>query len=423
MRTLNDSPAGRKVLFAGLYLSEGAPIGYIWWALPYKLTLAGHPVNEVTALTSLLVLPWAFKFIWAPAIDVVRGRRWSLRAWIATAQIGMALTLLPLFALDLAGDLTWIWWLLLAHAVLASIQDVAVDTLAISITPAHERGAVNGWMQVGLLAGRSVFGGGLLVLELWVGEQAALGCLLGVICISLLLVRLAGSAPQARRSERWRDRLGATGRALGFALARRGTWCGVLFAATGGMAFEAVGAVVGPFLDSHGYGQDEVGWFYLLAALLTALGAVTGGYLSDRLGRRRAAVLAVVLVAAVVLGLAGADARIASSDAALLRPWVSGDPGGALRGLLASLYLALGLFTSTTYALFMDLTVPALAATQFAVFMSMTNLCESWSGRVVGTLIREHGYPVAFATMALSSLATVPLLAALRPGRDTPATA
>ncbi len=59
------TPTRRKVLFAALYLSEGAPIGFIWWALPTRLRMAGVTVEQITLLTAVLVLPWAFKFLWA----------------------------------------------------------------------------------------------------------------------------------------------------------------------------------------------------------------------------------------------------------------------------------------------------------------------------------------------------------------------
>ena len=55
---LLQTSTGRKVLFASLYLSEGAPIGFIWWALPTKLRMEGYPVDEITKFTSILVLPW-----------------------------------------------------------------------------------------------------------------------------------------------------------------------------------------------------------------------------------------------------------------------------------------------------------------------------------------------------------------------------
>ena len=47
--------------------------------------------------------------------------------------------------------------------------------------------------------------------------------------------------------------------------------------------------------------------------------------------------------------------------------------------LLGPFYAAIGVFTASSYALFMDHTEPAVAATQFTAFMALTNACESWA--------------------------------------------
>jgi hypothetical protein len=82
--------------------------------------------------------------------------------------------------------------------------------------------------------------------------------------------------------------------------------------------------------------------------------------------------------------------------------------------VLAVLYLAIGLFTASSYALFMDLTDPRLGATQFSGFMGATNLCESWSALAVGKLVAGAGYPLAFMVMAGVALLTFPILQFLR---------
>jgi MFS family permease len=66
------------MLFAALYFSEGAPIGFIWWALPAQLRLQHVPIEQITLLTSTLVLPWTLKFLWAPLVDLLSGNRWTL---------------------------------------------------------------------------------------------------------------------------------------------------------------------------------------------------------------------------------------------------------------------------------------------------------------------------------------------------------
>lgn len=42
---LLESARGRTAVFTVLYASEGAPIGFIWWALPTLLRSADVPVS------------------------------------------------------------------------------------------------------------------------------------------------------------------------------------------------------------------------------------------------------------------------------------------------------------------------------------------------------------------------------------------
>jgi len=63
----------------------------------------------------------------------------------------------------------------------------------------------------------------------------------------------------------------------------------------------------------------------------------------------------------------------------------------------------------------MDLTDPALSATQFTGYMALTNVCESWSARTGGALIGSLGYAAAFGLLSLGSLTALGLLVPLAP--------
>lgn len=373
------------------------------WALPTILRERGLDVERIGALVSWLVLPWALKFLWAPLLDA-HGRP---RAWIVGAQLVMAATLLPLLALlalDAGIGFGWIAAALVVHALAAASQDASIDALAIRATPPSERGRLNGWMQLGMLLGRSIFGGGALVARRWIGDDGLVVALSGGLAVAACALALRGRALGTDPSAAIPDpRAPSLALHLRAALRRRTTWLGLLFAATSGAGFEAVGALAGPMLIDRGIESDAVGTFFGIPAVgAMALGAFLGGHLSDRLGVRR-------VLGLVSLGLAAAVGLLAASVHVGAAPL-------ALFAALSAVYLGIGLFTASSYALFMALTDPALGATQFSAFMGATNLCESWSARLGGVLASRHGYASAFALPALLGLAALPLLAWLRPG-------
>lgn len=370
------------------------------------------PIEDITWLTAILVLPWTFKFVWAPLVDLLQSSRWSLRSWIVCAQSLMGLTLLPLLFLDPVADFHLLAAFLTGHAFCAATQDVAIDALCISLTKPEERGQINGWMQTGMLLGRALLGGGALIIAPHIGEQAVVGLLIGVTTFSMLLV-LRTSDKQPSETEKPPTAGNRSGRihqvkdSVRKALTERNTWIGLAFALTSGAAFKALEVVYGPFLIDRGFTKSEVGTFAALPMiLLMVTGSLAGGYLSDRIGRRRLVAASLTLICASVTALAIGDL------------WFESQRGNHLLACLAVTALGIGLFTAASYALFMDITRPDVAATQFSAFMGLTNGCESWSTWIAGLMIVAYGYPPAFLVLCGVSLLSLPLLSRISPPSD-----
>jgi len=400
-RSLLSTPRGRTAVFTVLYASEGAPIGFIWWALPTLLRSADVPVAQITSLTAVLVLPWVLKFLWAPLLDILRGPRWGYRAWIVVSQIVMAGALLPLVWTDpVDGFDTW-RLLLLIHAIAAATQDVAIDALVIGSTPPQERGRLNGAMQAGMLVGRSLFGGGVLVLGATWGVSGIITALIIWICLPLLLLSVlkVPDAPVGVQATGTATVPMSTALASVFRL--RSTWLGLGFALTGAAAFEAAGQLAGPFLVDRGVASATIGVFFSVYVVsATLLGGLLGGWLSDRWGR----------IPALTLFLAGVVLTVATLGIVDLR---GGASPTVLIAILVAMYFCVGLFTVASYAFFMDLTHPRLGATQFTTFMAATNGCESWSAAASGQLVAAASYGTAFIAMSVVSLLSAGFLYAV----------
>lgn len=392
---LLENNSGRALLFTALYASEGGPIGFIWWALPTLLRSKGLGVDKITGLTAILVMPWVLKFLWAPLVDSLRSPKWGFRSWIISSQIVMGITLLPLVWLNPVNDFSLWSGLLLAHAVSAATQDVSVDALAINTVPSDHRGAINGFMQAGMLVGRSVFGGGALLVANKFGWSWIIAGLIGCVLFSLVLLIFVREPESVIVS---RNRFSGFAEHLREAFSLRSTWIGLIFALISASAFEATGALAGPYLIDRQVSNETIGWFFALPVVIaTITGGLVGGRLSDRMGRTRSVGIFLCGFVIMVLALAATDKYAASSPAVWL-------------GILTGMYLFVGLFTAASYALFMDLTDPKIGGTQFSTFMAATNGCESWSVWAGGQIVARAGYASGFFAMSLVSLLSLPLL-------------
>jgi predicted MFS family arabinose efflux permease len=262
----------------------------------------------------------------------------------------------------------------------------------------HERGWVNGAMQAGMILGRSLFGGVGILIVSRLGWPWVFGALLAAIWGSLLVLRIwAPDEPDAVDSPR--DALRACLDSLGAVLRKRATWFALVFALIGGAAFEAAGALAGPFMIDRGVAKESIGTFFAGPTVVAMLaGGIIGGRISDKWGRVRSVALflggVIVCVCALTAVPAAADARV-------------------LFTVYGALYFCIGLFTASSYALFMDLTDARAGATQFTAFMAATNACEAWATWGGGRLVENNGYAAAFAAMAAVSVAGLLALALL----------
>lgn len=385
-----ENKAGRAFIAFAFYFAEGAPIGFIWWAMPTLLRQHGVGVDVIGVFTATLTLPWVFKFLWAPLIDVFRSSRFGFTKWIALSQILMCITLIPLIFIPLSGNVMWWCVLLFLHSLCAATQDVSVDAMIINLVAINERGMLNGYMQAGMLLGRSLFGGAVLVILPKFGLPTIIAMMvLTILCILVLLIFI--KEPSLIYTKK--NKLYNFKKNIRDIFFTKRTWYTIAFALTAAAAFEASGAMLGPFLIDKNIDLKFIGFLFGFPVVVSMLlGGLLGGYLSDKVNRKKSVMLflcATVLTVAVISIIGFSDLLVPKTI------WTI---------LFSIMFFFTGMFTTSSYALFMDATHPKLGASQFSTFMAATNGCEAWVVGTTGFIAACYSYSSAFLIMCLVSL-------------------
>ncbi|KAG9331514.1 hypothetical protein JZ751_018917 [Albula glossodonta] len=164
-----------KLLFlALLYFVQGMPYGLQSSLLPIYLRTSGLSLTKIS-LTKALYFPWILKVLWAPLVDRVGTKK----RWLVGSMLVLSLTCLACSMLSPATDFTAIAAVMLAMNFLASVQDIAVDGVAVRLLSRREEVGYGNTVQVvGYKLGSVLAGGGLLaVMDLagWGSIFLALG--------------------------------------------------------------------------------------------------------------------------------------------------------------------------------------------------------------------------------------------------------
>lgn len=419
-----DTKAGRLSTFGLLYISEGVPLGFAAVAMAAYMRRQGLDVAQVGAFVASFYLPWAFKWAWAPLVDLIGLERFGGRkAWLVLCQGLMIVTLYAIAQIDQSEHFQLLITLCIVHNVFAATNDVAIDSLAVNALRPDERGQGNGFMFGGAYLGQGLGGGGaMFVTERFGFNVSFLYVALLLLCVLLFTLVFVtdptvGSRVATKSAELWgklRDSLVGFVKELqvGFFKSGPGPIIGVFFALLPFGAMSLAGAVATTLQVDIGMSDGQIAQLNIVSTIVSAVGCVSGGWLADKLGRRRMLALYYALTAVPVLYLA----MLVGGDAGLEAVTVS-------QYFVAAVAFSafLGMHYGTSAAIFMGLTNPAIAATQFTGFMALRNLTIAYTNAWQGAAVDRFDY--AWTLYADAAIALIPMLVIpfLRERQTTPA--
>lgn len=386
------------VALAGLYTVQGLPHGFFGQAMPVLLREQGLDLR-IIGLLSLVALPWALKFLWAPFLD-----RYSLwreeyrRSWIVLMNLAAASVLLLLSSAPLAdwlqqGILLPVVLLLVLNLFIAT-QDIATDALAVENLAEAERGRGNGLQVAAYRVGMILSGGVLVSLFGVIGWSQALWLIAALMLLGTLPLLFFKPRPHVVDQQAlWPLWVGF------FRRPHAWSWLLLLVVYKAGDAFGT--PMIRPMLTDAGLSLEALGVLLGTAGFVAGLlGALMGGLLVERLGRCNALLLFLLFEALALLlytGLSSSARQLGADDPHLLLAVVIEHVAG-------------GMGTAALFTVMMDFCREHCAAADYALQACLVIVAGMLAGALSGVSAHALGYDGHFVLAAVMCLLALPLV-------------
>ena len=374
---------------------------------------------ESGQLTAMATLPWTFKLFWGPIIDSFTyedmGRR---RPWVLFAQLGMALTLIAMiFMGDISGNITLLGWMFFLHNCFASLQDVSCDALAVDVLLPEEQGKVNGAMWgskiIGTGTGAAVMGTVLVSNGLVFTIIVQTILMFAIMAFPLFILERPGEKrfPWSRGAsskvleKRSTQNPMVVIKDLLTAFSKGPCYFTALFILLSAINQGINGAVLPVFYNTTlGWESDSYSQFVGgPSTALEFIGAILGGVLADRFGRRR------------VFFVGWGSFSLLSGVFGLMVLSMPELPNWFQSFYLAVYPFCIAMGTVAMFALAMALSWSKASATMFTSYMAISNLSVVIGNKLIGPLSEFFSVGQIYLLMMVICLSPVVLLKSMDP--------
>ena len=403
---LTENTVLRYLNFSALYIAQGIPDGITFFAIPAWLAMNGKTPMEIGSFVAVIGIPWSFKIIVAPLMDrytiLSMGRK---RPWVIFGQMGLILSFLSIaFVNDPLNNLTGLMISGFFISFFGAFQDVATDGMAIDVVPPNEQARANGIMWGSKTIGTAlslIVGTTLINL---IGFSTAVASL----SISVMLIILVPICFRERPGEKimpW-----TKGEAsIASKTVQLESWSQILRSTLKvvvlpssiimGIATFIIGIMFG-LMDTllPVFTIQELGWtntsyseVYSASTIFGGfLGLFVGGALVDFFGKRR--MLSIYLIF-LILTL--------TSFAFLPTLWAK---DLMVYIFILAYYAGYTFLCIAVFAICMQLCWSTVAATQFTLFMTLSNMGRAWGAGLLGPLKENLTWDLMFLWIAILPL-------------------
>lgn len=373
-----------------LYLAHALPLYFYNVALPAILRHQGVDLRWIGML-SLLYIPWAFKFFWAPLIDRFYFKKLGKRkTWLLFTQIALVLGVVALALTQFDYGLGVFVIVGLWISTFAATQDIAIDGYTVETFSESEYRLGSMAQSIGVALGSMIGGAATLWLYQLYGWQTALMCLAAMTALTMLAIsqikektnteKIAKQAPSLIRAFKRPEML----------------WALALIVCYRVVEAPAM-AMLNPMLIDQKWSLAEIGVLMsVIGAGIGLLAAVTAAFLLKKIAATQLLIWA-GWARSLVYALLGI---------AVLLSWFN--QWQMLLGLFVVVILAIRYVAMTAlYAHFMHTSSQEQAGTDFTILVCFELLVYFIGGAMSGFLAKAFGYGNFYLILAAASVLSV----------------
>jgi len=406
---LTENSVLRYLNFSALYLAQGIPEGITYFAIPAWLAMNDKSPMEIASFVAVIGIPWSFKILIAPLMDrftiLSMGRK---RPWVIFGQLGLIMSFLSIGLVeDPLNNLNGLMIAGFFISFFGAFQDVATDGMAIDVVPINEQARANGLMWGSKTIGVSlslVIGTALINI---IGFSAAISSLSIAVAFIMLVPIFFRERPgekilpwtKGKPSEEsknaqlrsWKHIF----KSIFNVIILPSTIVMGLASLINGVMYGLIDTLLPIFtIQELGWTNTSFSQVYSITSVVGGFfGMFVGGALVDFFGDKKMIIIYLIITTILILGLALLP-NLWQNDKFIF--------GFILLYYLFYTFLCIGMFAAS-----MKLCWKVVAATQFTLFMALSNMGRAAGSGLVGTLKDLMSWDYVLLCTAISPIITI----------------
>lgn len=386
-RFLSENSVLRYLTFSALYFAQGIPEGITFFAIPAWLAMNNKTPTEIASFVAVIGIPWSFKILIAPLMDrftiLSMGRK---RPWVIFGQLGLIVSFLCIgFVPDPLNNLRGLMIAGFCISFFGAFQDVATDGMAVDIIPSNQQARANGLMWGSKTIGTSL----ALVIATALINTVGFSLAVSSLSIAVTFIILVPICFRERPGEKlmpWtKGEISENSKNL-----QLKSWKQIfkslfkvmilpssIFMGIGiftlGLMFGLVDTLLPIFtIQELDWTNTSYSQVYSATSIVGGFfGMFLGGYLVYSFGTKKMTTVYLITLVIIICGLG-------------LIPSLWGN-SNIIFGFILLYYLMYTFLCIAIFAACMKLCWNTVAATQFTLFMALSNMGRAYGSRLVGT--------------------------------------